>query len=107
MFAVDGCKIASNCAKEWSGTKKELKKKAQKIEAAVRLLVERHRASDSQPLEPGQEQKEQRAVEHLQSKATKSAAGSKTTRRGLAVAASQSRATSLTPTVPKWSSVTE
>jgi hypothetical protein len=26
MFAVDGCKIASNCAKEWSGTKKELKK---------------------------------------------------------------------------------
>ena len=71
MFAVDGCKIASNCAKEWSGTKKELKKKAEKIEASVRLLVERHRTCDSQLLEPGQEQREQRAIEHLQSKAAK------------------------------------
>jgi hypothetical protein len=31
MFAVDGCKIVSNCAKEWSG--------AEKIEASVRLLL--------------------------------------------------------------------
>ena len=71
MFAVDGCKIASNCAKEWSGTKKELKKKAEKIEASVRLLLERHCSSDSQSGEPGQRQKEQRAVEHLQAKAAK------------------------------------
>jgi len=27
MFAVDGCKLASNASKEWSGTKGELKKK--------------------------------------------------------------------------------
>jgi transposase len=27
MFAVDGCKLASNASKEWSGTKKELWKK--------------------------------------------------------------------------------
>jgi hypothetical protein len=39
MFAVDGCKIASNCAKEWSGTRKKLKKKAEKIEVSVRLLL--------------------------------------------------------------------
>ena len=31
MFAIDGCKISSNCSKEWSGTKKELLKKAEKI----------------------------------------------------------------------------
>ena len=24
MFAIDGCKISSNCSKEWSGTKREL-----------------------------------------------------------------------------------
>ncbi len=64
MFAVDGCKIASNCAKEWSGTNKELKKKAEKIGASVRILPERHRNYDSQPLVLGQKEKEQRAIEH-------------------------------------------
>jgi len=39
MFAVDGCKIASNCAKEWSGTKERAKKRAEKIEVSVRLLL--------------------------------------------------------------------
>ena len=71
MFAVDGCKIASNCAKEWSGTKTELKKKAEKIEASLRLLNERHRSCDSQSLELGQKEKKQRAIEHLQAKAAK------------------------------------
>src|SRR5215468_9487092 len=32
MFAVDGCKLASNASKEWSGTKGELKKKQKKME---------------------------------------------------------------------------
>lgn len=27
MFAIDGCKISANCAKEWSGTRAELMKK--------------------------------------------------------------------------------
>jgi hypothetical protein len=31
MFAVDGCKISGNCAKEWSGTREELQRKAEKI----------------------------------------------------------------------------
>ncbi len=30
MFAVDGCKIASNASKEWSGTKAELKKNSRR-----------------------------------------------------------------------------
>lgn len=46
MFAVDGCKIASNASKEWSGTKAELKKKQQKMERAVRYLVSKHREMD-------------------------------------------------------------
>jgi transposase len=71
MFAVDGCKIASNCAKEWSGTKKELMKKAAKIETSVRFLLQRHRDCDGQDLQPGQKQREQRAIDHLQAKAAK------------------------------------
>lgn len=47
MFAVDGCKLASNASKEWSGTKGELKQKQQKMERAVRYLVEKHREMDS------------------------------------------------------------
>lgn len=27
MFAIDGCKISSNCSKEWSGTKAQLERK--------------------------------------------------------------------------------
>jgi len=46
MFAVDGCKISANCAKEWSGTKKELLKKAQKIEESVWAFPE---SMDTEP----------------------------------------------------------
>ena len=47
MFAVDGCKISSNCAKEWSGTKTELRKKAEKIEESVKMLLARHKDDDA------------------------------------------------------------
>ncbi len=46
MFAVDGCKMPSNASKEWSGTKEELRRKQQKMERAVRYLVEKHREMD-------------------------------------------------------------
>jgi hypothetical protein len=36
MFAVDGVKLPSNASKEWSGTKKELEKKKEKMESAIR-----------------------------------------------------------------------
>ena len=48
MFAVDGCKLGSNASKEWSGTLGDLKKKQQKMEQAVRYLVEKHKETDSQ-----------------------------------------------------------
>jgi hypothetical protein len=69
MFAVDGCKISSNCSKEWSGTKKELLKKAEKIEQSVRFLVSRHRNEDEAAVEEGQREKEKRAIENLRAKA--------------------------------------
>jgi len=40
FFALDGCKLASNASKEWSGTLKDLRWKKEKIEKKVRQLVE-------------------------------------------------------------------
>lgn len=51
MFAVDGVKLPSNASKEWSGTKVELGQKAAKIEQAVKVLTERHRQADANPLD--------------------------------------------------------
>jgi transposase len=45
-FAIDGCKLPSNASKQWSGTLQELKEKQEKMEAAVRQMVERHRERD-------------------------------------------------------------
>src|SRR5215470_17394968 len=41
MFAVDGCKMASNASKEWSGTKEELEHKKEKMEKAIRQIIGR------------------------------------------------------------------
>jgi transposase len=71
MFAVDGCKISSNCAKEWSGTRAELEKKAKRLEESVRKLIKRHRDEDEKPVEPGLREKEERAIRHLSGKAQK------------------------------------
>jgi transposase len=46
MFAIDGVKLPSNASKEWSGTKADLRKKAQKMQRAVEHIVGRHRAED-------------------------------------------------------------
>lgn len=46
LFAVDGVKLPSNAAKQWSGTRAEFKKKVAKMERAVRYLVKRHREAD-------------------------------------------------------------
>lgn len=72
MFAIDGCKIAANCAKEWSGTKKELLKKAQRIEESIREIVNKHRDGDrSGGATGGGDDSEQQRIEKLQAKAKK------------------------------------
>lgn len=47
MFAIDGVKLPSNAAKEWSGTREDFSKKVKKMERAVRYLVKRHREADA------------------------------------------------------------
>lgn len=68
MFAVDGCKLSSNCSKEWSGTRAQLEKKAKKIEGWIRYLVEKHRAGDEHELEEEQRKKEKRSVENMKNR---------------------------------------
>jgi transposase len=46
MFAVDGVKMPSNASKEWSGTRADFEKKAEKLERALGYLTQRHRAAD-------------------------------------------------------------
>ena len=47
-FAVDGCKLASNASKKWSGTHKELDEKRKKLERVAERIVQRHRERDGQ-----------------------------------------------------------
>lgn len=47
LFAIDGLKLSSNAAKEWSGTKTDLKKKQQKLEKVIRVMLRRHRETDA------------------------------------------------------------
>jgi len=70
-FAIDGCKISSNCAKEWSGTKKELLKKAEKIERSIEALVHRHREEDEKQLRCESREREERKVATLKKRAQK------------------------------------
>ncbi|MDR0722727.1 MAG: IS1182 family transposase, partial [Treponema sp.] len=41
LFAIEGCKLPSNAAKEWSGTLEELRKK-QDLEALMEKIIARH-----------------------------------------------------------------
>jgi len=47
MFAVDGVKMPSNAGKEWSGTREDFQKKAEKLERALGYLTKRHREADA------------------------------------------------------------
>ncbi|XKG95554.1 transposase [Marinospirillum sp.] len=47
LFAIDGCKMRSNAAKEWSGTFKELKEKRNKLKHLVRHHLNEHQERDT------------------------------------------------------------
>ena len=47
MFAIDGCRLPSNASKEWSGTKKELKEKYEKIKKISKAIIEKYQENDS------------------------------------------------------------
>lgn len=46
LFAIDGCKMPSNAAKEWSGTHQELERKRDKIKRQISHLMNKHEQTD-------------------------------------------------------------
>lgn len=48
LFAIDGCKMSPNAAKEWSGTLKELAGKRDKLKRQIRYHLEQHQRVDAQ-----------------------------------------------------------
>ena len=48
LFAIDGCKMSSNAAKEWSGDFKELNEKQQKLRRQIKYHLNEHERLDKQ-----------------------------------------------------------
>ena len=71
MFAIDGCKLPSNASKEWSGTHAELKKKRQKIDRAVRRMLQHHREQDSTEQQSDLVSREQEQIKKLRAASRK------------------------------------
>jgi Transposase and inactivated derivatives len=71
MFAIDGCKMSSNCVKEWSGTQEDFEKRKKKIEYQIRFLLRKHRECDKQQLDEYIRKKERKAINRLRSKVKK------------------------------------
>src|SRR3990167_159822 len=65
MFAVDGVKMPSNASKEWSGTREDFQKKAEKLERALGYLTKRHREADAAEREGQIEQARERQMRTL------------------------------------------
>lgn len=71
LFAIDGCKLSSNAAKEWSGTKADLKKKHAKLTRAITVMLERHRQADAAEATGEIAARERQYIETLRSRAAK------------------------------------
>ena len=69
MFAIDGVKLPSNASKQKSGTRADFVHRAEKIEAAVVRMLQRHRASDLADVEPSLDTKARERIESLQREA--------------------------------------
>ena len=70
-FAIDGCKLPSDASKRWSGTHKELMKKAQKMRKAARKIVEKHRANDGTDSDGSNKDRELQSIDTLLGNAEK------------------------------------
>jgi transposase len=72
FFALDGLKLPSNASKEWSGTKSEMHRKKERLEAKVKELLAEHVQDDNQddpPPGPGGGRDRERQVQRLQKQA--------------------------------------
>jgi transposase len=68
MFAIDGVKLSSNASKEWSGTRADFCKKASKLEAAIRQIVNKHRKLDLSQKESEIVEREKKRLKRLRTK---------------------------------------
>ena len=66
MFAIDGVKLPSHASKQRSGTRADFLRQADKLEAAAKTMLSRHRAEDEAPREPDPDTKAQVRIERLQ-----------------------------------------
>jgi transposase len=66
MFAIDGVKLPSNASKARSGTRADFKHQAGKLEAAARTMLQRHRETDLNAVEPNLHAKEAQRISRLQ-----------------------------------------
>jgi len=80
FFALDGLKLPSNASKEWSGTRSELQRKKERLEAKVTELLAEHVQEDNRDDPPpgsGGGRDRERQVQRLQSKQSAWRSGSK------------------------------
>lgn len=66
MFAIDGVKLPSHASKQRSGTRADFLRQADKLEAAAKTMLARHRAEDEAPREPDPDKKAKQRIERLQ-----------------------------------------
>lgn len=66
MFAIDGVKLPSQASKQRSGTRADFLRQAEKLEAAAKTMLARHRAEDDAPPEPDPDKKADQRIERLQ-----------------------------------------
>src|SRR5688500_7482022 len=66
MFAIDGVKLPSHASKQRSGTRADFVRQADKLEAAAKTMLARHRAEDDTPPEPDPDKKARQRIERLQ-----------------------------------------
>jgi transposase len=69
MFAIDGVKLPSNASKAKSGTRADFERQADKLEAAAKVMLERHREEDQRANEPDLQAKEAQRTTRLQNDA--------------------------------------
>ena len=71
MFAIDGVKLPSDAAKQKSGTRADYQRQAEKLEAAAKKMLARHRENDTLPVQPDTPSREAKQIERLQREAQK------------------------------------
>src|SRR5262245_26627635 len=79
-FALDGVKLPSNAAKEWSGTFADLRRKQEKLEAKLQQVLAQHERADKEegeataPARPAEQQRRQEQLKRLEQQAARIAA---------------------------------